>query len=74
MEKELIAPCGMNCALCVSYFGYTMTCKERKKRTLSSCLFILSEEPSEVRNLEGEYKNGKVALNWDEPTRVFRSR
>lgn len=31
MKKELIAPCGMNCALCVSYFGYTMSGKERKK-------------------------------------------
>lgn len=32
MKKELIAPCGMNCAICVSHFGYTMAGKERKKK------------------------------------------
>jgi len=37
MEKELIAPCGMNCALCISYFGYTMTGKERKKGSCPGC-------------------------------------
>lgn len=32
-----------------------------------TCLFIMSEEPSEVKNLEGTYENGKVSLTWDEP-------
>jgi hypothetical protein len=26
----LIAPCGMNCGICISYFGYTMGGKRRK--------------------------------------------
>lgn len=37
MDKEMIAPCGMNCSLCVSYFGYTMTSKERKKGRCPGC-------------------------------------
>ena len=27
---ELIAPCGMNCRLCIGFFGYTMNGKKRK--------------------------------------------
>ena len=34
MREELIAPCGMNCAICVSHFGYTMAGKKRKNRCL----------------------------------------
>ena len=30
MEKELIAPCGNNCSICVAYFGYRMDGKRRK--------------------------------------------
>ena len=30
MKPELIAPCGMNCAICVTYFGYTLNGKRRK--------------------------------------------
>jgi len=33
---ELIAPCGMNCAICVAYFGYTMK-GERRKRACGGC-------------------------------------
>lgn len=29
-KEELIAPCGMNCRICVSYFGYTLNGKKRK--------------------------------------------
>ena len=32
MQKELIALCGMNCRLCVAYFGYTMNGKKRKSQ------------------------------------------
>jgi len=32
MKEELIAPCGMNCSLCVSFFGYTMSGGESKRR------------------------------------------
>lgn len=32
IDKELIAPCGMNCSICVSYFGYTMSDKKRKMK------------------------------------------
>jgi hypothetical protein len=27
---ELIAPCGMNCGICIAFFGYTMRGKQRK--------------------------------------------
>ena len=43
---ELIAPCGMNCGICVAFFGYTMEGKERKHRCStcrsrkSRCAFI----------------------------------
>ncbi len=30
IDKKLIAPCGMNCAICVAFFGYTMADKKRK--------------------------------------------
>jgi hypothetical protein len=30
MKAELIAVCGINCRICVGYFGYTMTGKKRK--------------------------------------------
>ncbi len=30
MKEDLIAPCGMNCRICVGFFGYTMTGKKRK--------------------------------------------
>jgi hypothetical protein len=30
MKKELIAVCGMNCRICVGYFGYTMAGMKRK--------------------------------------------
>ena len=30
IKPELIAPCGMNCSICVAYFGYTMSGKKRK--------------------------------------------
>ena len=46
---EFIAPCGMNCGICVAFFGYTMrgekrkhscdTCRSRK----SQCAFIKKE-------------------------------
>jgi hypothetical protein len=36
MREELIAVCGMNCRVCVGYFGYTMSGKERKN-TCSGC-------------------------------------
>jgi hypothetical protein len=29
-SKELIAPCGMNCRICLGYFGYTSAGKRRK--------------------------------------------
>ena len=43
---ELIAPCGMNCGICVSFFGYTMEGKKRKhtcitcRSRVSKCAFV----------------------------------
>jgi hypothetical protein len=33
---ELIAPCGMNCGICIAFFGYTLNGKKRK-HTCKSC-------------------------------------
>ena len=46
MRKDLIAVCGMNCRICVGYFGYTMSGKKRKhpcsgcRSTNKSCSFV----------------------------------
>ena len=29
-SEELIAPCGMNCGICIGFFGYTMSANKRK--------------------------------------------
>jgi len=31
-SAEMIAPCGMNCKICLGYFGYTTTGKKRKMK------------------------------------------
>ncbi len=46
VKKDLIAPCGMNCRICVGYFGYTMGGKKRKVNCIGckprdkSCAFL----------------------------------
>ena len=46
MKEELIAPCGMNCNLCMGYFGYTTTGQKRKMKcpgcrpSGKSCAFV----------------------------------
>ena len=35
-NAKLIAPCGMNCGICVSFFGYTLNGRKRK-HPCSSC-------------------------------------
>ena len=30
-KQELIAPCGMNCGICIGFFGYTVNGRKRKK-------------------------------------------
>ena len=46
MKAELIAPCGMNCALCVGYFGYNLNGGKRKVACVGcrprnkSCAFV----------------------------------
>ena len=44
--KYLIAACGMNCRICIGYFGYTMSGKKRKMKCIGckprdkSCAFL----------------------------------
>ncbi len=44
--EELIAPCGMNCRICLGYFGYTSSGKRRKMKCIGctprdkSCAFL----------------------------------
>jgi len=46
MKENLIAVCGMNCRICVAYFGYNMSGKKRKdpcpgcRPSGKSCAFI----------------------------------
>jgi len=30
LSEKLIAPCGMNCRICIGFFGYTMNGEKRK--------------------------------------------
>jgi len=45
-SEELIAPCGMNCRICLGYFGYTTSGKKRKMKCIGckprekSCAFL----------------------------------
>jgi catechol 2,3-dioxygenase-like lactoylglutathione lyase family enzyme len=45
-SKDLIAACGMNCRICISYFGYTTSGKKRKMKCIGckprdkSCAFL----------------------------------
>lgn len=44
--EDLIASCGMNCRICIGYFGYTMSDKKRKMKCIGckprdkSCAFL----------------------------------
>jgi rubrerythrin len=44
--EDLIAPCGMNCRICLGYFGYTVSGKKRKMKCIGckprdkSCAFL----------------------------------
>ncbi len=46
MHETLITPCGMNCRICIGFFGYTMSGKKRKMKCVGckpsdkSCAFI----------------------------------
>ena len=34
MQTKLIAPCGMNCRICIAFFGYTMSGNKRKMKCI----------------------------------------
>lgn len=34
MRTDLIAPCGMNCRICIGFFGFTMSGKQRKMKCI----------------------------------------
>lgn len=45
-KEELIAPCGMNCSICIAFFGYTMNGQRRKIKCIGcklrdkNCAFL----------------------------------
>jgi hypothetical protein len=59
-DPKLIAPCGMNCGICVAFFGYTMNGKKRKhpcsgcRSRQSKCAFI-KKHCDKLGNREIEY-------------------
>lgn len=59
-KQEFVAPCGMNCRVCIGYFGYTMGGKKRKNRCIGcrigdkQCAFI-KEDCKVLSNEEIEY-------------------
>jgi hypothetical protein len=56
-EVEMITPCGMNCGICVGYFGYTMKGEKRKHPCLGcrprdkKCAFIKRDCERLAKNL-----------------------
>jgi len=46
LKQELIAPCGMNCRICIGYFGYAVNGRKRKmictgcRNRNKNCAFI----------------------------------
>jgi hypothetical protein len=59
-SEELIAPCGINCRICIAYFGYTMSGKKSKKQCIGcnpsgkSCAH-LKKYCAKLRKKEIEY-------------------
>jgi len=45
-ESKMIAPCGMNCRICLSFFGYAVNGRKRKNRCIGcrprdkQCAFV----------------------------------
>jgi hypothetical protein len=35
LNEKLIAPCGMNCGICIAFFGYTMSGKKENSARVS---------------------------------------
>jgi len=59
-KEELIAPCGMNCGICIGYFGYAMNGRKRKNICVGcrirdkNCAF-LKKECEKLSKKEVEY-------------------
>ena len=59
-SAEMIAPCGMNCGICIAYFGYTMSGKKRKHTCITCrlrerpCAFI-KRKCDKLKDREIEY-------------------
>ncbi|MCK4996622.1 MAG: DUF3795 domain-containing protein, partial [Thermoplasmatales archaeon] len=59
-EKELIAPCGMNCGICIGFFGYVVNGRKRKMACIGcrekdkACVFV-KKNCKKLLNKEIEY-------------------
>ncbi|UCF11735.1 MAG: DUF3795 domain-containing protein [Thermoplasmatales archaeon] len=59
-KQKLIAPCGMDCRICIGYFGYMMSDKKRKNCCIgcrprnNQCAF-LKEDCKKLTNEEIKY-------------------
>ena len=55
---ELIAPCGMNCGICIAFFGYTVS-GEKRKHTCITCR--LRKGPCAfIKKQCGKLKDGEI--------------
>ena len=55
---ELIAPCGMNCGICIAFFGYTMRGKKRK-HTCITCR-LRERHCAFIKKQCGKLKDGEI--------------
>lgn len=59
-ESKMIAPCGMNCRICLSFFGYAVNGRKRKNRCIGCrprdkrCAFV-KKRCDELLNNKVEY-------------------
>ena len=59
-KEELIAPCGMNCGICIGFFGYAVNGRKRKIKCIGcrprdkSCAFV-KKQCEKLTKKEVEY-------------------
>ena len=82
MKQELIAPCGMNCEICLAFFGYSFNDKKRKTRCIGcrprnkNCAFIIKRcEKLRKKTIDFCYEcKGFPCINLEKLDKRYRER